>query len=351
MAETPTFNELRDIGRAAALLRSSKLTEASFASGFMFDILLGLDAAIAEEVIRYALELHARTFFGTASGEHLDALADDHFSLARRLGSAAIGKARFQRPSAAPGPVLIEVGTTVETPEGVRFKTIDPAVITGLSISVDIICDQVGPEGNVAAGKITVLVDAPADASITVTNPEPTAGGIGIEVDSAFRQRVREYLRTLRRGTVDALAFGAQIEGVVQATVDDTVYPPVVYIADYAGAANTALVDAVKAELVNWRSAGIAVNVVGATVVQQPIELAVTYQTGVDTSEARSRIIAAILDEIAKIGIGGTLYRAALIAAARVRGVVNVVVNEPAGDVQPAKNELIRTSVELIEVA
>jgi uncharacterized phage protein gp47/JayE len=353
MIEIPTHPELYALGKSAALLRSSKLSEASFSPGYMLDILVGLDAALAQEICQLALELHRRTFVRTAEGTALDALAEDHYSLPRRQGSAAIGKVKFLRSSAAAGPILIEIGTRVATDDGFVFYTSDPAVLSGLSVVVDVQAATTGVAGNLQPGKITQIVDALDDSSITVSSNsapanERMAGGSEPETDEEYRARIRGYLATLRRGTVAALAYGAQISGVSQATVDDTTYPPTVYVADPSGSANTTLRDAVAAELVNWRAAGVQVNVLSATAVNQAVALALSFAAGVDTSATRDAVIAAVVREINTLTIGETLFRSSLIAAAKVPGVVNVVVSNPAGDVVPAKDQLIRTSAALV---
>lgn len=351
--EVPTFADLYAYGKTVALLRSGKLNEASFSPGYMLDVLLGLDAAVAEEVARFALELHRRTFVRTASAEALDELAADHFGLTRYPGTAAVGKVKFQRANAGFGPLFIEIGTRVATADGLVFETTDPTVLTGLSVVVDVRAQVTGTVGNVAAGAITEVVESLADPTVSVTNSsapanERLAGGAEPETDEEFRARIRAFLATLRRGTSAALAFGATVAGVKQATVDDTVYPPTVYIADAGGSANATLRDLVAAELVNWRAAGVQVNVLAAQPVEQAVSLTLTFEAGVDTSAARDRAIAAVVAAVNSLRIGQPLYRASLIAAAKVAGVLNVVVTDPVGDVVPTKEQLIRTSAALV---
>jgi uncharacterized phage protein gp47/JayE len=351
--EVPGFTELYELAKAAALLRTSKLSDLSCSPGYMVDVHLGLAAALAEESVRFALELHRKTFFETAEGADLDELAEDHFGLARQGGAKAIGEVTFSRPTTAAGNVLIAAGTRVSTPDGLLFATTEEILLTGLTLPAAIEALEVGEEGIVGVGTITVLVDRPSDSTITVTNAERTAGGIKAEADADFLNRIRGYLATVRRGTVAALAFGAtQVSGVLRAAVDETAFPPTVYIADFAGGANTALVVEVQAELNHWRPAGTQVNVVGATVVNQAITLALTFAAGFDTAAARDQVIEAVIAAVNGLGIGETLFRAQLIAAAAgVAGIRNVVVVNPAGDVDPTNSQLIRTARELVSLA
>ena len=372
--EIPTFRDLYDLNKTAALLRdhpplgTGRLSAQSFNSGFMLDILAGINATAGEEAVRFALELFSRTFIRTASGDALDELADDHFSLTRRKGSAAIGKVKFQRVSASAGPVFIEAGTRVATSSGLAFKTTTPVVMTGptgLSIVVDVVAEITGSGGNAARGSITQILDPLSDSTVTVNNAwaagigdpggEWMAGGSDLETDAQFRKRIREYLATLRRGTVAALAYGAKIAGVLEATVDDTAYPPRIFIADAldgAGlAGNEALRQAVVDELVNWRAAGVQVNVEIATVVQQSIDVSLTFAAGADTGSVISVMRSSILAAVGNLGIGDTLYSSTLISSARVPGIVDVQLNTPAGNVAPGAAQLIRTANEKITVS
>jgi len=350
--EVPTFGQLYDIGKAAALLRTSKLTEKSFSPGYLMDVIAGLTATLGEEAARIAVELHLRTFFGTAAGSDLDALALDHFGQTRQAGAAAIGTVRFSRPTAAYGNVLIEAGTIVATPDGTRFVLTSEPLLTGTQIDADVRAEVIGEDGIVDASTITVIVTGLPDSTITVTNPEKTSGGLAAETDSAFRQRIIEWFQTLRKGTPAALVAGAKsVAGVVTATVDESAYPPTVYIADVTGGANSALEEAVDDELVNWRTAGIQVNVVGATVVYQNITLSLTFQAGYDTSAVREQVRAAVVEAVNDLSIGETLYRSAIVAAAvGVTGVIDCVVTDPAGDVAPAANQLIRSSTDRVTI-
>jgi uncharacterized phage protein gp47/JayE len=97
---------------------------------------------------------------------------------------------------------------------------------------------------------------------------------------------------------------------------------------------------------VNWRAAGIQVNVIGATVVTQAIEVSLTFSAGSDTSAVRDLVEAAIIEEVATLDIGETLYTSSIVSAAKsISGVKNCVVSDPAGDVVPAANELIRAGL------
>lgn len=350
--EVQTFSELYEIGKAASLLRSALLTAKSFSPGYMLDNVAGLSASLAEEVIRIAVEFHLDTFFGTATGDELDTLAEDHFDLKRQAGVPAVGKIEFSRPTSGFGNLLIDAGTVVQTADGTRFLTTSQILITGLSLEADARAEVTGEGGNVALGTVDNLVSAIDDSSISATNLAEFAGGLAKETDTAYRTRIRDFFITLRRGTVSAVeAGGKTVAGVVTATLSEAAFPPTLYIADITGSANAALAALVTTELLNFRPAGVPVNVIGATVVFQDITLALTFQAGFDTTDVKELVRAAVLAEVNTLSIAETLFRSRIASAGlTISGVLNVAVTTPAGDVVPAANEILRTESNRITI-
>lgn len=477
--EVPTHAQLMQLFQDTVLLETARLTERSFQPGFMLDILRGGLGALAEDAEFRAVKLHLATFISTAEGDDLDALARDHFQLERFGGIGAVGTIRFSRPNADFGSFLIPALTLIETADGVRFATTEEVLMTGTTIDAAIQCMTVGDVGVVGAGAITELISVLDDGTVTASNPEGTAGGVARETDPKFRERIRDFFATLRRGTRDAVVFGAkQVPGVDTAAIEETskvadlsqtgivsategsevngiwiakgnrksvkliivatalnmangetvtltgnlqdatdgggsgaadfgaaIGPTVidtapgsggphtrtiqfeqvfdvqsaraflrsqqtlvtsgsatitwaailelqgtpslvkVYIADATGTANAELIDLVEDKLVEYRAAGVEVEVLAAVVVQQAIALTVTFRAGFDTGQVRDGVIRAVFDEVGRLTIGETLFRARIVSAAgNVPGVLNVVVTNPAGDVVPAANELIRTT-------
>jgi len=344
--EIKPFSDLYEIGETKALLRSDRITALSFSPGYMLDIICGLTATLAEESERIAVELDSKHYFSQAGSTDLDTLALDHFGLTRNDGVSAVGVARFSRAGSGAGNVSIPAGTIVETADGAQFVTTTAPLMTGLEIDATIAAVVPGTAGIVAVDTIVIInaLSSLSDPSVVVTNPEITAGGSPAETDPEFRDRIIAWFATLRRGTKLALEIGAKFTGAVKkAEVDESIYPPTVYIADTTGSANSALEAAVSTELENWRSAGIQVNVVGATVVTQTIDVTLTFAAGSDTSEVRDQVEAAIIAAVNTLSIGETLYTSLIVTAARlISGVLDCVVNDPAGNVVPAANELIR---------
>lgn len=89
-------------------------------------------------------------------------------------------------------PVTVREGTVVATAAGGEFRTLSAVVVpastvksfVGMAVdadpgtaNVEVEADEPGTHGNVAAGRITVVMGGSSSASLKVTNPEPTSGG------------------------------------------------------------------------------------------------------------------------------------------------------------------------------
>lgn len=146
----------------------------------------------------------------TASGEDLDdrALDLNPVKLERRGASFASGQVEFSRAGTS-GTVTIPQGTIVKVPDGgPEFETTAAAqILDTFSTSglVGIVASEAGTAGNVDPGAISQL-NAVTGVE-TVTNPAATIGGQARETDAEFRTRIKDFLRSLPRGTPDALKF------------------------------------------------------------------------------------------------------------------------------------------------
>jgi uncharacterized phage protein gp47/JayE len=146
----------------------------------------------------------------TATGEDLDdrALDLNPEKLSRNGLSFSSGQVQFARTGTA-GNVTVPQGTIVKVPNGgPQFSTNAPVTILDTfttSPLVGIIAIVGGLAGNVDSGAISQL-DAVSGIE-TVTNPAATIGGQEVETDAEFRSRVKTFLRSLPRGTPDALKF------------------------------------------------------------------------------------------------------------------------------------------------
>jgi len=146
---------------------------------------LALAAIWVQEVLR-------RAFVQTTFGEYLDLRAEE-YDVERRPAVAATGSVTF---TGTPGTV-IPAGTRVATPANentlsVEFQTLAEVTIgdTG-SATADIEALEAGASGNVASNTITLMLESISGIT-SVTNPEPTTGGLDEEDDESLRARILE---------------------------------------------------------------------------------------------------------------------------------------------------------------
>lgn len=380
MPDLPTRLDYFRIGADEVLSRSAArppglriAPKEVYTEGSDINIIIASASGMAEEVTRQmSLRINALRLDG-ARGEDLDRLVKDRFStqVVRKGASPAVGTVFIERSVAGPA-VSYPVGTKVKASDGTEFLLTVAAALPAYagvaqSVSAPAEAATAGLTGNVAEDTITQFV-LPTDASVTVNNPEVFAGGSTEETDASLRERARNFFLVARRGTLAAIEFGAlRVPGVAQASgyeVVDMGGVPTgqvqLYISDLNGNANSALVDAVLTELLEWRAAGIPVQVFGTEPTYQDIVFDLQFRAGFDSNVVFAQVQNAVLSFVNLLPPStgtadgpGVLREADLLALAR--GVDGTIVSEvrsatpalitPVGDVIAPAGQTIRTSL------
>lgn len=371
MPDLPTRADLFRIGADEVLLRSESRPAAQrispsqvYTDGSDINVIIASASAMAEEVTRQlALRVNA-LFLDGATGEDLDRLVGDRFSptIVRKSATPSLGTVQLTRVAGLLPLVTLPIGTQLTTASGVQFETTVVATVPAGStgpVSVPIRARQAGLAGNVAALAINAFVNPPSDPDLQVSNAAPTAGGDEVETDARLRARARDFFRTARRGTLAAIEFGAlTVPGVRQATaveeVDSLGIPTgrvSLYIADALGQANAALVLAVQAALLEYRAAGVYVDVSSSIPLFVPIQYLLRFAAGVDTTAAFARVQAATVSAVNALAPNATLPVSLLFSVARSAPGVIVLddaVVTPVGDLVPSAGQIIRTRTDLV---
>ena len=348
---TPSFDDIYNLGKAEMILRRPELV---VNEGDVTDFLLAAAAAMADKNLQFAAELFRKTFVDTADGADLTTLADDHFSIVRKAGTAALVPVTFTRATSATAGT-IPAGTEVATGQDasgndVRFTTVaDLPFIIGETIkSVNANCTKTGPQGNVKQGTITRILVSLFD-TFSVANNSVAAGGNEEESDEELRERIRNRPNTFRRGTLSALEFGAlQVVSVRIAVATENLLSGLVrvYVSDENGSSNLQMVSDVIIELENWRAAGINVNVTGGKIKTQNVTVVLTIDTASGSSVGilTQPVIDAITERVNQLRIGETLYLSLICQAVMNvdKSILSVSVTTPTANVVPLPEELIR---------
>lgn len=375
MPDLPSRAELFEVGANDLLVRAEtrpvgkRITpEQVYTPGSDINLVIGATSAMVEEVMRQLGRGLSDLTLDGATGEALDRWVADRYSpyLARLTASPAYCPLTFTRTSLVAGAVTYLTGSIVQTTGGVRFELREPAVFgvaTLGPVTVSGRAVEAGTSGNVAIGTVTSFVTEKPDPTLLLTNLEVGAGGTDTQSDESYRSIARQFWKTVRRGTLSAIEFGAlSVPGVVQAFAEEQLSQPMgvpngfifLYIADVNGQSNTLLNTAVDLALMEYRCGGIVVTVYGATPTYQPVSLDLSYEAGIDTVAAWSNVRAAVVAAVNGLRPGETLEVAVIIEAAKsVTGVLvaDDAVVAPTGDVVPTTGQIIRTSNDLVTPA
>src|SRR5262245_20566575 len=367
VADLPTRKDLYDIGADVIRDRARRIDpEQLNTDGSDVQILIASEAAMSEEVIRQLVLETGRLLLDSAKAEDLDRYAWDRYQIVRKGASAALGTVEFSRVSAAAGGGTIAQGQLLQTDTGIQYTTLADATFGGSDVgpvSVNVRAVEASKESQVAALAINAFVTPPFDPTITVTNPEATAGGEPRESDSLFRERIRDAFRTARRGTLGAIEFGAlQVPGVVSAKAievengDGTPARIVeLFIADSDGLASQALATQVQNSLGDFRAAGIFVLVIPSNPIFVDVVLRLRFTAGTDTLTLTNAVRNAVLAFVNSLGAQQTLLVAdifAVLTRFTPQGLVvqGDAVVQPVGDLVPGTGQTIRTTLDRVTV-
>jgi uncharacterized phage protein gp47/JayE len=365
-ADFPSRLDLFALGRDYILSRVTRIDPAQVdLAGSDVNIVVASASEIGYElVLQLAARINSLLLDG-ADGEDLDRYALDRYQLTRKGASAAVGSVEFTRTTTTAGAGSVPIGTKLITLTGVEYITITTATFAAAATSAfaDVRAVTAGKTTQVGSNAIR-RIDQPAllwDPSLAVNNADPTAGGEDAETDDVFRERIRDFFNTARRGTLDAIAFGArQVEGVESAQAVEALTLGIsgsqparvvlLYVADSSGVASAALGNVVRNALDEYRAAGIAVLVSTSVPQIVDIKLALNFRAGVDTALLSDNVRAAVVEFVNSLDVNGTLYRAQLFSVLQRFASDGLIptetsIVEPVGDLIPDTGKTLRTTI------
>lgn len=322
-------------------------------------------AAIGDAILRFAVQAFKETFIDGAKGDALTALCDDHLNIQRGAATAAQVVCVFVRDggsfTGATIPVGFVIGSQFDASGSSVLFTLETAVVftdsTDLGPHTAVATAQTtGRTTNVGADTITRVVDAlPAGiGTVTVTNPATSGGGNDEEGDDELRVRARNFWQTLRRGTLQALEFGAlRVDSVriARASEDPTSGIVTLVVTDSDGNSTAQMVSDAAAEIENWRAAGSIVNTIGGTALIVNIFAALIAKDGVDTSVLGPVAAEAVIGRMNKLRHDEKLFIDTIKAAAisvDPDALEALIISNPIADVEPSPGQVIRPGVVII---
>ena len=368
--DLPSRLDLYALARGYVIDRARRIDPARVdVLGSDVNLFVGSQSVVAYSLVKQLAYRIGALLLDSAMGDDLDRYAWDRYQLPRKGASPALGSVRFYRSSFVAGGGTIPAGTALKSLTGIQFITTTAATFgaTDLdNITANVRAVQAGKASEVGQNQIQQFgnVQALFDPSLQVVNDATTAGGEDVEDDDTFRNRIRNFWLTARRGVLSAIEFGAtSVPGVVSAQAVEalnTLGQPArvvnLYIADSSGVASNALAQQVSVALGDYRAAGIAVLIQTSLPEIVGVQLALSFAAGTDTVTLAQNVIAAVVEFINSLPVNGPLYLLQLGAVLQRFASSGLVVNQssvvsPVGDVVPALGQTLRATTSSVTLA
>lgn len=370
MAVAPSFDDIVEVGRAEiqAVRATLAFRDGDYSKAFVHGA-----GAMADMDIRYHAQGLKETFLDGAEDEVLTALVNDRYNIQRNEATFAQVSLTFERTSG---------GASGSIPAGTRVRTDFDTQGNAISFETDAVVNVpladngpftvlataviAGPSGNVEVEEIEFIQDTLFDTTFSVTNEEQAAGGNSRESDPDLRTRARDFYRTLRRGTLAALEYGAKLVASVRnarATEDEDTGIVTVTVSDEDGNSTLEMISDVETEEENWRAGGSTLVVVGGTQKLVSIDYELECREGFNVAARADDFTAAVVNRMKRLRAGESfnldMGTAALIAVApddvlKVTELAITVNGSPADvddDVTATSTQVIRADVITVTAA
>lgn len=368
MADLPSRLDLYAIGRDYVRSRAERIDPAQIdVEGTDVNIFVGSGAVVAASLVKQLAYSVGRLLLDGCENEDLDRYAWDRYNLTRKGAANARGTIRIYRLAATVGAGTVPIGTKVTSLTGIEYVTTTTATFgaSDVSTTCKVRAVQAGKAFQVGKNYLRKLDAAGLfDPSLVANNDDPMAGGEDAEQDDDFKNRIRNFWLTARRGILSAIEYGAlAVPGVTSAQAievlsgDDNSPARLVmlYISDSSGVASDVLASDVNNSLLEYRCGGINVIINLSMPEISTIVLRLTFRSSVDTLLLTEDIRGAVVEFVNSLAVNGTQY-------IRELGVVlsrfipdGLIMNEgtivsPLGDVVPSVGKTLRTTMDDVTV-
>lgn len=183
-----------------------------------------------------------------------------------------------------------------------------------MSVMIPVKCTTSGVIGNVPAKSIDTIIVS-NNIIEDVYNEAAFTNGVNEETSTERKKRFQNYIRTLARGTSDAILYGTlEVEGVSGAWIDDNYIGYVkVYAHNSDGELPAELRSAVLKNLENYRAGGIEVEVL--PIVKKPMDLSlrVMISNEYDTDTYNTLISGLVERNLNEYSVSTNLYMSDII--------------------------------------
>ena len=312
------------------------------------DMAVRMSAAAAgiNSLYTYNEWIKGQCFPQTATGEFLDYHAQVR-GLERQGAVCATGRIKFSIDDALATDLTIKKGTVCRTAGNITFETTADAVITAgeLSCAAPAICRVPGTSGNVAAGTIVFMTNAPIGVS-SCTNTADFAGGNVAEDDESLRKRILASYSTLPNGANEAYYRSEvlNVDGVAEVTVlpkNRGIGTVDIVFSSTGGIPDTSLINQVKNILNEKREICVDISVAAPTAIETAVSAKIDIEDGYTFEVVKQKAISAITKLFDGRLLGKSLTLAKIANTLfETEGVKNYKITSPSGDISATNVQL-----------
>lgn len=269
---------------------------------------LSLLYAQLDDVLRKGF---ADTALANGYSEYLEKRTAE-MGITRKPAVKATGQVTFTGPDGTVIPSGTRVSTNDITP--IYFVTTASGTINGGSITVNAEAEVGGANGNVAAGKITI-VTGDLSGVVSVINSAPFNGGVDAESDQALYER---YIERIQKPATSGNAnqyvqWAKEVAGISDAKCYPIWNGPgtvkVVLLDTDKTAPDAAKIQEVADYIESVRPIGATVTVVGATEVPINVSATLTLANGKTLADAQTEIETGIRDYLKSLAFVDPIVR------------------------------------------
>lgn len=177
------------------------------------------------------------------------------------------------------------------------------------SVTVPVVAQETGPNGNVGSGSLTVMPTPPRGVDGGVTNELPLAGGEEAETDDQLRERAKHRLEQAGNATLNAIKYSilTRVEGIEGVEVRDHGTDESIPLGEvrvrYSGGAHADVLAAIDES----RAAGVIVRAEAITTVFISGPIYVIPDVGFTTT-AQETLKREVVAALKKLAIGEAAY-------------------------------------------
>lgn len=237
------------------------------------------------------------------------------FGFDKNPASKSTGYVTLTFKNAIPQSITIKAGTMFSTSLSstpiMYYRSTEDIVIVAETQKalIPVECTVTGVVGNLPANSITNMVATNSYVS-SVTNETAFSNGSDEESNVARKARFKEYIRSLQRGTSEAIAYGTKtVAGVAGAWVDDSY---IGFVRVYAHDSNGELSDYLKNEILkvleDYRAGGIEVEVLPVVKREVNVNLNVILKESTDLDGTIYGIESLVRDYLNNFQVSENLY-------------------------------------------